>query len=109
MSAESQIRAALTAIKKADGQRELIQTQFELARVCSDDNITALLAKIDALQRNAERADQLVLAVRSWDSVDSSSDDASYQIEKLSQALGDYDAAMLHAAPPTASSLIRAS
>ena len=55
MSAETEIRAALASIKKADGQRELIQTQFELARVCSDDNITALLAKIDALQRDAER------------------------------------------------------
>ena len=55
MSAETQIRAALAAIKKADGQRELIQAQFELARVCSDNNITALLTRIDALQRDAER------------------------------------------------------
>ena len=102
MSAETEIRAALTAIKKADGQRELIQAQFESARVCSDDNITALLAKIDALRVNAERAGQLVLAVRSWDSVDSDSDDASCEIEKLSQALADYDAAMADAAPPTA-------
>ena len=59
MSAETEIRAALAAIKKADGQRELIQAQFELARVCSDDNITALLAKIDALQRDADRLNWL--------------------------------------------------
>ena len=59
MSAETQIKAALAAIKKADGQRELIQAQFELARVCSDDNITALLARIDALQKDAERCKTL--------------------------------------------------
>ena len=94
MTAETEIREALAAGKKADGQRELTQAHFELALLCSADNITALLARIDVLQRNAERAGQLFLAVRSWDSVDSDSDDASCEIERLSQALADYDAAM---------------
>ena len=111
MSAETEIRQALDAIddinlRAADLSCNEIysgrQTAYAALReATTQTNITALLAvldarqaKIDALQRDAERAGQLVLAVRSWDSVDAFNDDASCEIEKLSQALGDYDAAM---------------
>ena len=59
MSAETEIREALAAGKKADGQRELTQAHFELALLCSDDNITTLLAKIDALRIDSERCKTL--------------------------------------------------
>ena len=55
MTSETEIRAALVELKKANGQRELNEARFELAHVCSADNITALLAEIDALRVDAER------------------------------------------------------
>ena len=101
MSEETEIRAALAVVDGAKGMIASINAEQALGSHFNVKNIRALLAELDArqaetdvLHTNAECAGQLVLAVRSWDSVDSSSDDASYQIEKLSQALGDYDEAM---------------